>query len=98
VQSSKAEENLRVQQNRYREGIGSFLEVRLAATALKESRLRELDADYDYMLAQLSLLVATGQVGSERDPFLGSGPDEVVGRGAPESVNEAIPTEEDHAH
>lgn len=69
AQSSQAAENLRVQRNRYKEGVASHLEVRMAASALKESRLRELDARYNYILAQMQLLVATGLIGSAVDPF-----------------------------
>lgn len=74
AQSSRAAENLRVQRNRYKAGVASYLEVRMAASALKESRLRELDANYSFMLAQMQLQVATGLIGSDGDPFIAEEP------------------------
>ncbi len=71
-QSDKAAENLRVIRNRYREGLTNYLDVRMAISSHKESRLRALQADYDAALAYMRLLSATGQIGSPDDPFLGS--------------------------
>ncbi len=70
AQGEKATENLRVVRNRYREGLTNYLDVRMAVTTQKESRLRELNARYSFLLAYMRLLAATGQIGSEQDPFL----------------------------
>lgn len=70
AQGDKAAENLRVVRNRYREGLTNYLDLRMAVTTLKESRLRELSARYGFLLAYMRLLAATGQIGGEQDPFL----------------------------
>ncbi|MCC7479406.1 TolC family protein [bacterium] len=70
-QSDKAAENLRVVTNRYREGLTNYLDVRMAVSSHKESRLRSLQADYDAALAYMRLLSACGRIGSADDPFLG---------------------------
>lgn len=70
AQGEKAAENLRVVRNRYREGLTNYLDLRMAVTTLKESRLRELNARYSFLLAYMRLMVATGQVGSPQDPIL----------------------------
>jgi len=70
TQADRAAENLRVVRNRYREGLTNFLDLRMAVTLHKESRLRQVKARHDYLLAYLQLLVATGQLNTEADPFL----------------------------
>lgn len=70
AQGDKAAENLRVVRNRYREGLTNYLDVRMAVTTHKESRLRELHARYSFLLAYMRLMAATGQIGGELDPFL----------------------------
>jgi outer membrane protein TolC len=71
TQAEKAAENLRVVRNRYEEGLTNFLDLRMAVTTHKESRLRYVKAEHDYLLAYIRLLVATGQLGTAADPFLG---------------------------
>lgn len=70
AQADRAAENLRVVRNRYREGLTNFLDLRMAVTLHKESRLHQVKARHDYLLAYLELLVATGQLNTEADPFL----------------------------
>lgn len=70
AQGDKAAENLRVVRNRYREGLTNYLDVRMAATTLKESRLRELNSRYSLLLAYMKLMAATGQIGGPQDPLL----------------------------
>jgi outer membrane protein len=70
AQGAKAAENLRVVRNRYREGLTNYLDVRMAATTLKESRLRELNSRYSLLLAYMRMMAATGQIGGPQDPLL----------------------------
>jgi outer membrane protein len=70
AQSEKSAENLRVVRNRYREGLTNYLDLRMAVTTHKDSQLRELNARYGFLLADVRLLSATGQLGRDNDPFL----------------------------
>ncbi|MBN2082779.1 TolC family protein [bacterium] len=70
-QAERAAENLRVVKNRYREGLTNYLDLRMAITQHKESRLRQVKAKHDYLLAYLRLLQAAGLTGTAEDPFLG---------------------------
>jgi len=71
AQAERAAENLRVVRNRYEEGLTNYLDLRMAITEHKESRLRQVKARHDYLLAYMRLLVAAGLTGTEYDPFLG---------------------------
>lgn len=73
AQAERAAENLRVVRNRYEEGLTNYLDLRMAITEHKESRLRQVKARHDYLLAYMRLLVAAGLTGTAYDPFLGSG-------------------------
>lgn len=86
VQSARAAENLRVVRNRYREGLTNYLDLRMAATQLKESRLRELNADYGGLLAYMRLLVATGELGTAGDPFVTAAVEPLEGAAAAEAA------------
>lgn len=70
AQSINAQENLRVVRNQYGEGLANYLDLRMAVTTYKESRLRELNCRYSFMLAYMKLLNTTGQTGTAQDPFL----------------------------
>ncbi len=70
AQSINAQENLRVVRNQYGEGLTNYLDLRMAVTTYKESRLRELNSRYSFMLAYMRLLNTTGQTGTTQDPFL----------------------------
>jgi len=72
-QAERAAENLRVVKNRYREGLTNYLDLRMAITQHKESRLRQVKAKHDYLLAYINLLQAAGLMGTAEDPFLGGG-------------------------
>jgi len=72
AQAERAGENLRVVRNRYEEGLTNYLDLRMAITQHKESRLRQVKARHDYLLAYMRLLVAAGLTGTEYDPFLGA--------------------------
>ena len=72
AQAEKAAENLRVVKAQYREGLTNFLDLRMAITTHKESRLRQAKARHDYYVAYMGLITAAGLTGTEYDPFLGS--------------------------
>ncbi len=59
-----AEENLRVKQIGFREGVGTAAEVTDARTALGLARAQRAAAAYEYDLSLAALLAASGQ--SER--------------------------------
>ncbi|GEM_PF-2026829 len=71
AQAERAAENLRVVRNRYGEGLTNYLDLRMAISEHKESRLRQVKARHDYLLAYMRLLMAAGLTGSSYDPFLG---------------------------
>jgi outer membrane protein len=94
AQSAKAQENLRIVRNRYSEGLTNYLDLRMAVTTLKESRLRELNSRYGFMLAYMRLLNVTGQTGSKDDPFLALPEAAVAPAGADSNVTQQVPTGE----
>lgn len=71
AQADRSAENLRVVRNRYEEGLTNYLDLRMAITEHKESRLRQVKARHDYLLAYMRLLEAAGLIGTDYDPFLG---------------------------
>jgi len=71
AQAARSTENLRVIRNRYEEGLTNYLDLRMAITQDKESRLRQVKAKHDYLLAYMRLITAAGLTGTEYDPFLG---------------------------
>lgn len=71
AQADKAAENLRVVKAQYREGLTNFLDLRMAITTYKESRLRQAKARHDYYVAYMGLITTAGMAGTEYDPFLG---------------------------
>ena len=73
AQAERSAENLRVVSNRYKEGLTNYLDLRMAITQHKESRLRQVKARHDYLLAYMRLLAASGLLGTAADPFLGGG-------------------------
>lgn len=89
AQGDKAAENLRVVRNRYREGLTNYLDLRMAVTTLKESRLRELNARYSFLLSYMRLMAATGQIGSEMDPILNMQAEDSASIAQPEPVTGA---------
>lgn len=56
-----AEKVFRISQTKYKEGVGSSLEVNDAETQLKESQANLLNATLEYLLARLDLQKALGQ-------------------------------------
>ena len=59
-----SQENLQANQESYREGVGSLLEVTDAQVALSQAETNHIQAEYDLYLAILSLRQAMG------DPLL----------------------------
>ncbi|MBZ0098321.1 MAG: TolC family protein, partial [Taibaiella sp.] len=57
-----AEEVYNISQTKYREGVGSSLEVMDAETALKEAQTNYFNALYDANTARVSLLKALGEL------------------------------------
>ena len=58
-----AEESAQVAQGRYKEGVGSILDVLTAQSALASSRAQEVQARADWLLAVASLAHDTGSLG-----------------------------------
>jgi outer membrane protein TolC len=61
---AQAEETLRILKKRYENGLALMVEVLSAETALKETRLQEAQARFDFMTAMSELRLKTGVLGS----------------------------------
>ena len=61
---AQAEETLRILKKRYENGLALMVEVLSAETALKETRLQESQARFDFMTAMSELRLKTGVLGS----------------------------------
>jgi outer membrane protein TolC len=60
--SQLAEENLRITDNRYRNGLVNYIELRDAEDMLKGARLEHLGARYKVQLSRIALELAVGRV------------------------------------
>ncbi|UCF68216.1 MAG: TolC family protein [Acidobacteriota bacterium] len=61
-----AEESLRIVEDRYREGLTTWVELLDAETALTRARARQLSADRDLLASEAALDLATGRLGGAR--------------------------------
>ncbi len=59
---NRARENLRLEKLRFREGIGTNIDVMNAQTTLKQTRMIKMQAEYQYQLNLFELLQSTGQL------------------------------------
>lgn len=58
----KARENLRLEEMRYQEGVGTNIDVMNAQTTLKQTKIGKMQAEYQYQLDLFQLLQKTGQL------------------------------------
>ncbi|QTL96808.1 hypothetical protein GM661_01870 [Iocasia frigidifontis] len=58
----KARENLRLEEMRYQEGVGTNIDVMNAQTTLKQTKIGKMQAEYQYQLDLFELLQKTGQL------------------------------------
>lgn len=59
---NKARENLRLEEMRYQEGVGTNIDVMNAQTTLKQTKIGKMQAEYKYQLDLFELLQKTGQL------------------------------------
>ncbi|MGE5188774.1 MAG: TolC family protein, partial [Gemmatimonadota bacterium] len=71
---ARAEENLRIQDDRYREGLAISTEVLDAETLLTRAKVDERNATYDLFEARYGLLYARGDLLDFLQPLLGGPP------------------------
>jgi outer membrane protein TolC len=60
---ASAEQSAQVAQGRYKEGVGSILDLLVAQSALSSARAQEVQARADWLLALASLAHDTGSLG-----------------------------------
>jgi outer membrane protein len=77
VAVGQAEENLRIQNNRYREGLAISTEVLDAQTLLSEAKVAFFNATFDLYESRYNLLVERGELLAFLEPLLESGPGQV---------------------
>ncbi|MDH3237736.1 MAG: TolC family protein [Deltaproteobacteria bacterium] len=70
---ARAEENLRIQNNRYREGLSISTEILDAQTLLTRAKVDLSNASFDLFEARYRLLVERGELLEFLNPLLGSG-------------------------
>ncbi len=58
----KARENLKLEKTRYKEGVGTNVDVMNAQTTLKQIKMGRMQAEYQYKLKLFDLLQTTGQL------------------------------------
>ena len=73
VAVGQAEENLRIQNNRYREGLAISTEVLDAQTLVTEAKVALFNATFDLFESRYHLLVERGELLEFLDPLLVSG-------------------------
>ncbi|MDX1814721.1 MAG: TolC family protein [Thermodesulfobacteriota bacterium] len=73
VAVGQAEENLRIQNNRYREGLAISTEVLDAQTLVTEAKVVSYNATFDLFESRYNLLVERGELLEFLDPLLGAG-------------------------
>jgi len=78
VAVGQAEENLRIQNNRYREGLAISTEVLDAQTLVTEAKVALFNATFDLFESRYHLLVERGELLAFLDPLLGSGKGQVM--------------------
>ncbi len=74
VAVGQAEENLRIQNDRYREGLAISTEVLDAQTLLSQAKVAFSNATFDLFESRYSLLVERGELLDFLEPLLGPGP------------------------
>ena len=74
VAVGQAEENLRIQKNRYREGLAISTEVLDAQTLLTEAKVAFSNATFDLFESRYNLLAERGELFAFLEPLLESGP------------------------
>jgi len=77
VAVGQAEENLRIQNNRYREGLAISTEVLDAQTLRSQAKVAFSNATFDLFESRYSLLVERGELLAFLEPLMGSGPGQV---------------------
>lgn len=91
VAVARAEENLRIQNDRYAEGLSINTEVLDAQALLTRARADEKNAAYDLYEARFGLLFARGELMEYLAPLLGTEGKEAGGTGAAKAQAQAVP-------
>jgi outer membrane protein len=78
VAVGQAEENLRIQNNRYREGLAISTEVLDAQALVTEAKVVSYNATFDLFESRYNLLVERGELLEFLDPLLGAGKGQVM--------------------
>ena len=83
VAVARAEENLRIQNNRYREGLSISTEILDAQTLSTRAKVDLGNATFDLFEARYSLLVERGELLDFLGPLLGPGLERDIAREGP---------------
>ena len=62
INLKKARESLNIEKKRFEQGLGKSVDVLQAQTTLKQTKMSQMRAEYQYKIALFSLLQKTGKL------------------------------------